>query len=121
MAVLSISKLFLVAFPALTTTLIGAFGDWRAAYRLTAVIIAAFLVAGLLLLRDTPQSAGLLPDGDPPADPKRPATENASRLVAPLEAATFKAALVQPLYYLLVLSDAIWGLFWTAFNCAQPK
>lgn len=62
MAVLSLSTLLLQAQPAYVSLLISATG-WRAAYRWIAGAIALALVSGGCLLRDSPESAGLAPDG----------------------------------------------------------
>ena len=52
-----------MAMPSLLTPLVDAIG-WRAACRALALVLPLLLLLGGMLLRDTPEAIGLLPDGD---------------------------------------------------------
>ena len=76
--VLSFSDVGLMMTPSLMAPLIASLGgEWRRAYVVLAGVIAAMILSALALIRDRPQSVGLLPDGDSPEEAMqlRPAVE----------------------------------------------
>ena len=62
-AVVGLVRVFFFMEPVLFAWMISEF-EWRGAYGVIAIAAGCLLVAALLLMRDSPEKMGLLPDGD---------------------------------------------------------
>ena len=107
--------------PLLTQRLIDTEG-WRFAWMILGILLA--VIAGIpvfLLMRRRPEDAGMLPDGEVPADGKEPiassGNQNSGKKVYPEEAAwTRKAAVASSAFWLLTIAEAQAVLAFGAVN-----
>ena len=98
-----------------------------------AVALSLVLLLGTALIRNTPQSVGLQPDGDGPtsveleaAYEKQPSMAAADDELggpvdtpahaAPLEARTLREAAAHPLLWCLISVNVAYSVFWAGFN-----
>jgi cyanate permease len=90
--------------------MIASFG-WRGALAVLALLLLAFALLALLLLRDSPESCGLRADGDgpPPDDGVDP-----SGSAAQAPSARLLEARRSPVFWVYSLGMAVWALFGTA-------
>ncbi len=84
--------------------------SWRMAYLvLGALVLAVALPIAALILRNTPQEMGLLPDGDPPSPTEQPAAAAKPPARAPLEPEQWHGVFASRPFWFLVSGFFVCG------------
>ena len=103
-----------MAFPLMIHFFISAF-DWRGAWIALAVVVwAIVLPIAVILVRRSPESIGVLPDGDTTPEPDAPASVQTKSTPAGSEEFTLKQAMATRSFWLLLYAGSSQSLIGTA-------
>jgi MFS family permease len=120
-AIVGLSGIVLFMLPAIFTSLIDAVG-WRHAYVVLAGLLPLLVLTGTAIIRDNPESVGLLPDGAV-QDTANMHELKAAVIAAstpppqpPLEVSSLREAVSHPMFWFFNLLDVGFAFFWSGLN-----